>query len=73
MLEKWYNLRMRFLPKRIRVDNAVEYRRLPVTSKEPALREKLPTQAQIDAIREAKEYLFQTTADIRRVDKPSNP
>jgi len=56
-----------------RVENIEEYHRLPVVIKEPALREKFPTKEELDAIREAKEYLFQETVDIRRVDNASNP
>ena len=73
MLEKWYNLRMRFFKRRPRVDNTEETHRLPVVPSEPALREKLPTKAQLDAIKDAKEYLFQNTATIRRIDKTPNP
>jgi hypothetical protein len=56
-----------------RVTNIEEYHRLPVIITEPALREKLPSKSQLEEIRDAKEYLFQETADIRRVDNRSNP
>lgn len=63
---------MRLFKRSPRINNIEEYRRLPVTAKEPALREKFPAKSQLEAIREAKEYLFQETAYIRRIDKSSN-
>lgn len=58
---------MAIFKKRIKVDNLEESNRLLVVRDEPVFREKLPSERQLEAIRDAKEYLFQNTPQIRRL------
>lgn len=61
--------RMRFLKRPVKVDNLEETRRLPVDRREPVFREKLPSEHHLENIREAREYLFQNTPQIKRITK----
>lgn len=61
---------MRLFRRTPRVFNLTEPHRLPVCHNEPPLREKMPDEPQMEAIREAREYLFQNTPQISRVDTP---
>jgi hypothetical protein len=60
----WYSWIMRLFKKTPRVFNLEEYHRLSVCHNELPLREKLPSESQMDSIRNAKEYLFQNTPQI---------
>jgi hypothetical protein len=60
---------MRLIKTAPRVSNLTEYKRLSVVPTEPALREKLPHEQHLEAIRDAKEYLFQNTPQIKRITK----
>ena len=59
--------RMRFLKRPVRVENLEETHRLPVVNREPVFREKFPSEQHLENIREAREYLFQNTAQIKRL------
>lgn len=68
MFNKCYSYIKMKLKKAPRVYNLEEPRRLPVTPNEPALREKIPTEFQLESIRKAREEWFQNTPQIKRVD-----
>ena len=58
---------MAIFRKRVKINNIEETNRLSVVRDEPVLREKLPSERQLEAIRDAREYLFQNTPQIKRL------